>query len=414
MISTDTTRADHLSCYGYERPTCPALDRLASESVFFRRAVSTSSWTLPAHATMFTGKFVTCHGARYDSEGVQNLGEAFGGDHRMAQYRVRSVTENETLLAETLHGNGYSTGAVVAGPWLKKNFGLHRGFDYHDDDNILGLDSNQKRLATEVTDRAVTWLNGSAQRPFFLFLNYFDPHTPYVIPQPLQNVFREPGKELSQDEEKIRQYDAEILFMDIAISYLLDQMRANGQYDNTMIIVVGDHGELLSEHGLFGHGRYLYEPLLHVPFFVKYPKGEQAAREIDHRVQPTEIVPMIMERLGIPVGDVVQGGPFENPGHPILSEVYANPSTLELGAFQALYEDDAKLLLSSVGNHQLYNLAADPGELTNRYTEQPDLAGAMTKRLLDLLQSLPRPEGQPVSLEFDSETQAQLKALGYL
>ena len=181
LLSLDTTRADHLSCYGYPRKTSPTIDLLAESGVLYRNAISTSSWTLPAHASMFTGKFVTSHGARKYAEGDRTLDEAFGGGEFWSHYRVRTISQNEVLLPEILQKAGYSTGAVVAGPWLKKAFGLHRGFDYHDDDNILGLERQHKRLGTEVTSRALDWLTTIGDRPFFLFLNYFDPHVLTIV-----------------------------------------------------------------------------------------------------------------------------------------------------------------------------------------------------------------------------------------
>ncbi|MEE8581760.1 MAG: sulfatase-like hydrolase/transferase, partial [Myxococcota bacterium] len=131
MITLDTTRADHLGCYGYGRPTSPNLDALAGESLLFERAYSTSSWTLPAHASLFTGRFPASHGVRHDPDGSLILAE--GIPLAPTELRARALGPNELTLAQVLKQNGYDTGAVVAGPWLLEIFGLGRGFDFYDD-----------------------------------------------------------------------------------------------------------------------------------------------------------------------------------------------------------------------------------------------------------------------------------------
>ena len=131
LITLDTTRADRLSCYGYERDTSLWLDTLAKESVMYTKAIAPSSWTLPSHASLFTGKFTSSHGARYDPNGPLMLTDAIKGPSTWNQYRARSISTNERTLAEILKGVGYTTGAVVGSPWLKRIFGISKGFDYH-------------------------------------------------------------------------------------------------------------------------------------------------------------------------------------------------------------------------------------------------------------------------------------------
>ena len=140
LITLDTTRYDRLSCHGYSLPTSPNLDALAAESVLYTRAYSTSSWTLPAHASLFTGKFVTSHGARKDPTGPLRLSSGIQGNKDWDNVRARGLSVEETTFAQILKRTGYDTGAVVAGPWMKKVFGLDRGFDQYDDDGIKKIE----------------------------------------------------------------------------------------------------------------------------------------------------------------------------------------------------------------------------------------------------------------------------------
>lgn len=193
LITLDTTRADHLSCYGYDRHTSPNLDWLADESVLYERAVAPSSWTLPSHAALFTGRFTACHGSRYDPEGPLRLDRAIEAPDSWEVFRARGLSPEVPTLAQLLRQAGYATGAAVAGPWLKRIFGLNKGFDYYDDSSISSVSG---RLAPEVTRSAVRWIDGRGQEPFFLFLNYYDPHRPYTPPERFAWTFVPPGPDL--------------------------------------------------------------------------------------------------------------------------------------------------------------------------------------------------------------------------
>jgi len=194
LVTLDTTRADHLGCYGHARDTSPRLDALAQEGVLYLRARSTSSWTLPAHASLFTGRFTSSHGARFDAEGPVRLTQAIADEGQLSEYRARPLVDSETTLAELLAARGYATAAVVAGPWMKRVFGLAQGFEHYDDE---GIDSLTGRRAASVTEAALAWADTLDERPFFLFLNYYDPHGPYGAPAPFTFRFVEdaPGPE---------------------------------------------------------------------------------------------------------------------------------------------------------------------------------------------------------------------------
>src|SRR5262249_54555367 len=159
--------------YGYPIPTSPNLDALAKDSLVYTNAYATSSWTMPTHASIFTGKLPTAHGANYDPNGPLNLGAAIGKQY--GNYRARPIAENETTLAQLLSEHGYATGGVIAGPWMEGLFRLGKGFEHYDGD---GVDALNGRAAEDVTARAIEYVDGHARAPFFLFLNYYDAHSP--------------------------------------------------------------------------------------------------------------------------------------------------------------------------------------------------------------------------------------------
>ncbi len=415
LITLDTTRADRLGAYGYAKDTSPNLDALAAESVFYTRAVATSSWTLPSHASLFTGKFTRSHGARYDAEGPLRLLDAIDGRPSWEQYRARGLARDEVTLAEILAEAGYDTGAVIGGPWLKKVFGLGRGFTHYDDSEIGNLAGRQ---ADSITRGASSWLETVGGRPFFLFLNYYDPHGPYAAPRDLVEKFLSPGTVMQRPPRTGEQlnalYDGEVAFMDRHIGVLLDRLKESGKYDRTWIIVTADHGELLGEHRASGHGNSLYQEELHIPMFMKYPAGEAKPARSGERIQLVDIFPLICERLGLETPEGIQGMAPPGIDHPIVSEVYPLEVMSQNGDWQALYDGEFKFVWNSLGRHQLFNLEADPGETRNLVSLDPGRRDDMAARLLDYLVGLPEP-GEAVSgEELDEQTKQALESLGYV
>jgi arylsulfatase A-like enzyme len=415
LITLDTTRADRLSCYGYTRPTSPNLDALAEESILYTRAVATSSWTLPSHASIFTGKFPTSHGARYDPQGPLRLTDGLRGPSWYGQYRVRGLGPTERTLASLLGEAGYLTGAVVAGPWMKRVFGLDRGFDFYEDDSINALSG---RLAADVTSAALRWLEETAGRERFLFLNYFDPHGPYGPPQSFLDSFlpglrRLPPRRQSMSVASTL-YDAEILYVDHHVGRLLEGLETLGLYDQTMIIVTADHGELFGEHGASGHGNSLYQEEVHIPLFVKYPRGEFTPARSNVPIQQIDILPLVFERLGIALPSDIQGGSPPDVDHPVIAEVYPLPAFSSLGTWRALFDGDLKFVENSRGDHLLYDLKEDPNEERNLIAREPARAAAMRSRLSEYLASLPALADPGPDTTIDEDTREALENLGYI
>jgi arylsulfatase A-like enzyme len=414
LVTLDTTRADRLSGYGHARETSPQLDRLAADAVVYENAIATSSWTLPSHASLFTGKLGSVHGAGYDAEGPLSLATALPGREWEA-YRARPLGEGERTLAEILKEAGYATGAVVAGPWMKRAFGLAQGFDFYDDDQI---DTTDGRRADRVTDSALRFLERTAGAAF-LFLNYYDPHGPYDAPEPFARRFLEKGATLGEGvpkgEELLARYDAEIAYMDHHLGRLLDELRRRGRYDPALVVVTSDHGELLGEHGRIGHGESLTEPELKIPLIVKRPRGQEPPARSRAAAQLTDVLPTILAALRLEAPRAIQGGVLPNAGHPVVAEVDPLPALAPSGRWRALYDGSLKFLWNSRGDHRLFDLAADPAEGANLFSREPERARRLAQGLEGYLASLPRPPASAgAARKLDEETQRALRSLGYV
>ena len=417
LITLDTTRADHLGCYGYFRTTSPNIDAIADSGIVYTSAYSTSSWTLPAHASLLTGMFPTSHGARYDAEGPLFLSRAVALPEEFGDFRARGLGSEETTLAGMLGKAGYDTGAVVAGPWLKRVFGLHRSFAYYDDQ---GIDTIAGRRADSVTQAALSWIDirKSSGNPFFLFLNYFDPHGPYDPPRRYVRRFKPPPKsETTPEAERARKtagYDGEIAYMDHHIGVLMDWLKQRDLFDRTYIIITSDHGELLGEQGRWGHGLTLSQLEIRVPMLVKPPLGEARGERRNEPIQLVDVLPLIASRLEQSIPAEVQGGIPPQIGHPVVAEVDPLPHMSTDGEWRTVIRDGYKFLWNGKGQHELYNLVADPGERNQLLTRHPAHAQLMQEDLETFFASLPARGGVTGAVTIDEETRRALESLGYI
>ena len=409
LVTLDTTRADHLGPYGYGRPTTPRLDALARDAVLYTRAVSTSSWTLPAHASLFTGRFPTSHGARYDPKGPLVLADAIQAPRAI---RARGLSPGMQTLAGRLAAGGYDTAAVVGGPWLLRSFGLADGFAHYDD---AGITEYRGRRAEDVARGARAWLADWSDRddgrPFFLFLNFYDPHFPYDPPPPHDRAFLPPGVEPDSRRRAQWQalYDGEIRYVDQQLGSVLELLDQRDLYDDTWIVVTSDHGELFGEHEEWGHGGHLYQELVAIPLLVKAPGARGGGREDTGRVQIHQLFALLLEAAG--VGQV--DGPPLGEGL-VLAEV--NPMTAgdEDGGWRAIWDGTLKYHHHTLGGHRLHDLERDPREQVNLLATRPEDAARLRARLERELASLPVPGPAGPDVEVDAETRAALERLGYL
>jgi arylsulfatase A-like enzyme len=413
LITMDTTRADHLGCYGYPKPTTPHLDAMTAESTVYTRAVSPGTWTLPSHASLFTAKCPTSHGARYDPEGSLVLASAIPDRPGLSAYRVRGVAPTESTLAAVLGRAGYRTGGVAGGPWLKKVFGLGTGFEWWDDDDIGSVNG---RIAADLNARALPWLE-TATEPFLLFLNYFDAHAPFLPPpafaEPFLTAPVPPGARPTP-EQMLALYDGEIRYADHHFGDVIATLKRRNLYDRTWIIVTADHGELFGEHGLNGHGNAPYQEVIHVPFVSKPPLGDGGLGERSDRIQLTDVMPLVLERLGLPRPEGIQGGVPPKLARPLMAESYTLAAIYPGGDWLTIFDGDWKLMWNSRGRSELYDLATDPHEQTNVIAANAERAARMQRTMDGYLAALPRSQGPAPAQTIDEATRDALKSLGYI
>ncbi|NOX59221.1 MAG: sulfatase-like hydrolase/transferase [Planctomycetes bacterium] len=394
VVTLDTTRADRLSCYGHGSATTPVLDRLASQGVRFADAVSCVPMTLPAHASIFTGLDPPSHGVR--SNGLYRLG-----------------TPHITL-AEMLGERGYETAAFVSAFVLDARYGLNQGFDHYDDKvgAIAGSNVVQRR-ANEVTDAATRWLDArKSDKPFLLWVHYFDPHLGYRPPEPYATRF-------ASDP-----YDGEIAYMDSQIGRLVDALGKNGGLDRTVLIVVADHGESLGEHHETEHSRTIYEATQHVPLILWAPGIDKQGYLVDDVVVTiTDVFPTVLDLLGIKPNVASDGVSLLNCRAQGDRAVYMETMRTYLDHHWAplfgLRRHHDKFILAPTPEY--YDLVSDPHELNNiddapsRKQEEAmsKLAGALAERL----KREPSAEAQAAmasAVQPDDDALRRLQSLGYL
>ena len=427
LITLDTTRADHLSCYGYQRQTTPNLDRFAADALRFTRCYAVTSWTLPAHASLFTGKFPSAHGAQYDPEGPLELTQGIAGNPAWRYYRARPLSDKEVTLAQILRAEGYATGAVIAGPWLKQVFGLDLGFEEYDDENFIDRGSEgggelNGRPGEDVTRAAIDFVDRHADEPFFLFLNYYDPHSPWIPEEAfLKRFWKGPQPTPEQrDEFNNALYDAELAYMDHHLGRFFEHLLQSGLYEESWIVVTADHGELLGDDGMYGHGNSLSQAEVHIPLIIKEPGADRPRRTDDSIVQQVDVMPHLLERLGLPKPPNMQGVPIPGRGHPIVAEVYplpfmgASKGWRQQGDWRVIFHDRYKFAWSGNGTHLLFDLEADPTEAENILEREPERGERLERILTKYIEELPEPGELGDVGQVDEETLEMLRGLGYI
>jgi arylsulfatase len=382
VVVLEATRADHLGTYGYQRATSPHLDRLAADARVYDAAFTTSTDELAAHGSLLTGLLPSRHGARIDPAGPLSLLDAITAPDAYAVFRARPVRDDVPTLPEILERSGYDTAAVVAGPWLKRRFGFARGFAQHDED---GIDSPRGRDGASVTDRALAWLGAGRRGPFFLLVQYFDAHAPYEPPLDAARLFL--GAELdalpaTPDLEQTRAlYDAELRHADDQLGRLLDGLRERSLYDTSWIVVTAPYGQLLGEHGLLGHGTTLYQEEVRIPLLVKPPKGFGTPGRSDRPALLADVMPIVLEGLGLPVPPSLDGASPDQATRPIRAELRHRTDPAAQKELRMWVEPPWKLIWSRDGKHALFDLSADPAESRDRSADEPERLAAMIGRL---------------------------------
>ncbi|MGD0127741.1 MAG: sulfatase-like hydrolase/transferase [Terriglobia bacterium] len=391
VISVDTLRADHLSCYGYRRITTPHLDALARGGTLFSAVSSQVPLTFPSHVSLFTSTYPFFNG-------IEDNGEAL---------RPHALT-----LSTVLKAHGYHTGAVVGGFVLDRRFGLDQGFDWYDSTFDLHRQADSdtgdvKRLGAEVVASANKWLETGSGSPFFLFVHLYDLHTPYNLPASYRARFG-------------TGYDAELRYVDEQVGVLLESLRQHDVFANSLIVLTSDHGEGLGEHGEKTHGYFIYQSTIWVPLVTHWPAGgAKFPARIDEPAGLVDVAPTILQFAGITP-------PPEFQGRSLLDLVRAeHPKVPREVASESIYAERhfgcSPLWSLRAGRYkyiqapkpELYDLAADPGETRNLFAVQGARAQASKERLEALRARFrnPRPRGHGT---LDPETIARLGSLGYV
>ncbi len=397
LITLDTTRADHLGCYGNANARTPAIDALAGRGVLFSQAATPVPLTLPAHSSIMTGLYPTFHGVRL------NGNSALGQDH--------------TMLAEALSGQGYETAAFIAAFVLDGRWGLNQGFRLYDDQFDLKkfkhLDlAGVQRRGDEVMDAALNWLDGHKDRPFFTWIHLYDAHSPYEPPEPLLSEFRARGLP--------GLYDGEIAFADQQVGRFASWLQNSGLDQKTIVVIAGDHGESLGGHGEGTHGYFVYDSVLHVPLIVTTPFEDLHGVRVDSQVSLVDIFPTVFALAGIPASTRVHGRSLL----PLMyrradpQQVYAYGESmapnLQYGwsALHSLRSSRYKFI--SAPRPELYDLTNDPEESTNIADREQMIARDMSRELDHLIDETSQGAPSPETANLDSETVARLRSLGYV
>ncbi len=388
LVTLDTTRADHLGCYGYEPARTPNLDGLARAGVLFENAYCAVPLTLPSHASILTGMNPLSHG-------VHNNGTyALGPD--------------AATIAEILHDRGFATAAFTASFSVDSRFGLDQGFDVYDDDfqgDTPFKPVNSERRADAVFSSFSAWLERNAQNRFFAWVHFFDPHLPYVPPPDLANEFLD------------RPYDGEIAAMDRAVGSLVAALREKNILDRTLVVLAGDHGEALGEKGESGHGIFLYEPSVRVPLILFAGESLPAGTAVGSRVRLIDIVPTILDFLEI-------GDPRDFDGESLLAAVENRAAESRDSYLETFYPREnhgwAELtgLVSGEWKYieaprpELYHLGQDPGETANLVSAEAAKAEEMKKTLEGMVRKAAG--GPDAGRSLTAEEEERLRSLGYV
>ena len=379
VITLDTTRADRIGAYGYGAAETPVLDALAREGARFDDATAAAPITGPSHAAMFTGLYPARHAVR------DNVTTPLPPDAR--------------TLAEALEARGFATAGFIGAFVLDRPYGFAQGFTTFESGFARvesGAEANAERPAARVVGDAVRWVEAlPGDQPFFAWVHLYDPHAPY-----------DGG------------YDSELRNVDREIGRLLTALRSRGAYDDTLIMVIADHGEGLGDHGEDEHGVFLYDSVLRVPWIARGP-GVKPGAVIDAQVRGVDLFPTALDAVGLPVPEgldgrsawpLLQGGArAEAPAS--YAESYYPKLHFGWSELRAIRADGYKAI--DAPRPELYNLRDDPGELTNLYASQQALADRMIAEAARLDRDMRGGEAVVVA-EPDRETMERLRSLGYI
>ncbi|HWY19807.1 MAG TPA: sulfatase-like hydrolase/transferase [Candidatus Acidoferrum sp.] len=391
VITIDTLRADHLGCYGDKQIRTPNIDALASEGIRFERAYTPVPVTLPAHTVIFTGTYPMLSG--------------------MHDFSGNKLSPGQSTLASILKQHGYTTGAVLGSAVLDSRFGLNQGFDfYYDHFDFSRLQESNleemERPGNVVADVALDWLAKNRTNKFFLWMHLYDPHYPYRPPSPYSEQYKD------------RPYDGEIAFADAQVGRLVTFLKTNGLYRNTVIVLAGDHGESLGEHGEKNHGFFIYNATLHVPVIMHLP-GSSSLGVVSALVSLADLMPTVLKILKVETPSQVQGLSLL----PLMARkkteerrsLYAETflPRLHFNWSELRSVETEKYHFIDAPKPELYDLSKDPSETQNLYAEKKAVADEMRARLTTQINQYSAGPELAQKTGLDPALMERLKSLGY-
>ncbi len=391
LVTIDTLRADHVHCYGYERVQTPALDALAKDGIRFAQAFTPSPITNTSHTTILTGLLPSSHG--------------------VTDFAVPLAAVHPTW-AELLKKKGYHTAAFIGAVILDSKSlapGLDRGFDFYDNFPEHPLTKSRfgrvERRGMDVVQHAEKWMNAHPAGPHFVWVHLYDPHDPYEPPPPYSQTYKD------------HLYDGEIAYADAALENFVAYLKKLGRYENSVIVVVGDHGEGLGEHHEDTHGIFLYDSTTHVPLIVKLPSWSNAAKVVDAQVRTTDILPTVLDLLHVPVPEQLDGESlkpyFDGESSASRTAFGETDYPLRFGwaPLRSVRAEGFKFI--EAPKPELYDLHKDPGELKNEYGPTSEMVQKGRKLLTDLRAKKP-PAAAGSAATASPGAANQLQALGYV
>jgi choline-sulfatase len=394
LIVIDSLRFDHLGCYGYHRETSPAIDKIAGEGITFDRAISQSSWTKPSVASLLTSTYPEIHGVKSIKD---------------------RLSTHETFLPTILKKFGYVTGCIQTNPFLSSESGFNQDFDFYLElfDKVPGM---YKPRINEAINAVCDWLDQFTHNRFFLYLHVLDTHNPYTPPKEF-NRFGDTEQDL---------FDGEVRFVDYYIGLIRCYLALKGLQEKTLFIITSDHGEEFGEHGHRYHAKHLYEEVLRVPLIFSSPALIPSGLSIPTQVRSIDILPTILELLGIPPLAKHQGESLlpllklaPTPARPAISQIGEENCATRKTEVVALTTENYKLIWNKKNDaKELYHLQRDPREENNIAYEEKEKTQELQSQLENLLQ---RPDetpfhyrSAPKKISFDEDLLKRLRGLGYI
>lgn len=466
LLVMDSARAANLSCYGYERRTTPNLDALAAEGVLFEQAISVGCWTLPVHASLFTGLYPLSHGMTISKDALPNGFQTQAGQLKELGYETACFSNN-AYVSEVTHLTQQFD--VVEDIWKVTNprgikrtkiWRLRKWLEQFGAVTkpliavmrrlqriraILKRHRNRGDQGARLTnEKIISWLTESrdSDKPFFVFVNYMEPHEPYNPPYPYNRRFmprrftpwrvakvgnnkevmqNRSAKRYEDDLEILRAlYDGELSYLDQQIGELIDFLRSLGILDNTVVIVTSDHGDSLGEHEHIGHRMALYEQLVHVPLIIRYPSKFRPGTRVKEQVSLIDLYPTLLELAGASPSSYSSNGSYSlmaPPGvetRPFVIAENTAPKSLNSIVTRMLRTERYKYIWKSNQEHELYDLAEDPDELVNLIDLRPEIARELQGQLMAWIDSIGDRRVETDEAQYDEALQEHLRKLGYV